>query len=292
MSQYQTNIHVAIKHDQPQTTLESLSQLQNEFSKKIQESNEAGKKRRYQRQLKQVEDAIKATKEGKNFNYSEVVIPPGFAKIPLERDGKPIIGNGGNGGSRAPPAAATNNRPSPSKPVVVNHQNNNEDADDDLIRCLEAEMDDNEDFNDIEPDPEEEHINKLINAASKHVKPLSKAQQMKKNEEDDVELYDNDLESQVEALRIPKSQPKQLVPSPKRNSALPLTPVPTIPVKQQRQEIAGASSGGGGGSVKQVQTKELTIILERQRLFKEAALKAKQDGNVKVALVYLRHAKV
>jgi hypothetical protein len=29
------------------------------------------------------------------------------------------------------------------------------------------------------------------------------------------------------------------------------------------------------------QSKELTIILERQRLFREAALKAKQDGNLK-----------
>ena len=41
----------------------------------------------------------------------------------------------------------------------------------------------------------------------------------------------------------------------------------------------------------QQNSKELGILLERQRLFKEAALKAKQEGNVNVALVYLRHAK-
>ena len=38
--------------------------------------------------------------------------------------------------------------------------------------------------------------------------------------------------------------------------------------------------------------KDLAIILERQRLFKEAALNAKKEGNTNVALVYLRHAKV
>ena len=38
--------------------------------------------------------------------------------------------------------------------------------------------------------------------------------------------------------------------------------------------------------------KDLAMILERQRLFKEAALNAKKEGNTNVALVYLRHAKV
>lgn len=38
-------------------------------------------------------------------------------------------------------------------------------------------------------------------------------------------------------------------------------------------------------------SKEITTLLERQRLFKEAALKAKQEGNMSVALVYLRHSK-
>lgn len=40
------------------------------------------------------------------------------------------------------------------------------------------------------------------------------------------------------------------------------------------------------------QNKELSILLERQHLFKEAALTAKKNGNVDVALVYLRHSKV
>ncbi len=39
-------------------------------------------------------------------------------------------------------------------------------------------------------------------------------------------------------------------------------------------------------------SKEIAILTERQRLFKEAALEAKREGNVKVALVYLKHAKV
>jgi hypothetical protein len=39
-------------------------------------------------------------------------------------------------------------------------------------------------------------------------------------------------------------------------------------------------------------SKEISILTERQRLFKEAALEAKRDGNTKVALVYMKHAKV
>ena len=284
-----------ITHEQPKTTLDSLAQLQNEYAQKVQQSSDASKKRRYQRQLKQVEDAIKATKEGKNFNYAEVTIPPGFAKIPLASDGRPILATSGN--AKAPAAGnVAAKRPSPPKQVDVapkHHTNVDDDeANDDLIRCLEAEMGDEDDFNDIEPDPEEEKFNRLIQDASKHVKPMAKPPKMNAADFDEDELYDNGLESQVQALRIPKAAPK--VPSPKRNSAVnPTVPAP-VPPKQQRQhqqDIAGAAVAAGG-SVKRVQNKELAIILDRQRLFKEAALKAKQDGNTKVALVYLRHAKV
>ena len=38
-------------------------------------------------------------------------------------------------------------------------------------------------------------------------------------------------------------------------------------------------------------SKDLTVLTERHRLFKEAALDAKREGNVNVALVYLKHAK-
>ncbi len=49
------NIDIPMKHDQPKTTLESLNQIRNEFSTKLQEAkekNDSSKKRRYERQLK------------------------------------------------------------------------------------------------------------------------------------------------------------------------------------------------------------------------------------------------
>ena len=93
------------------------------------------------------------------------------------------------------------------------------------------------------------------------------------------------MEKQVKSLKIPHPSTKQI--SPKQVPVL-----PAIPIGKQLPPIAPNPIPAVGNSVKRVQNKDLTTILERQRLFKEAALKAKQDGNNKVALIYLRHAKV
>lgn len=48
-------VEIPIKHDLPKTTLESLTQIKNEFDTKLQEANaknDSAKKRRYQRQIK------------------------------------------------------------------------------------------------------------------------------------------------------------------------------------------------------------------------------------------------
>lgn len=76
--------------------------------------------------------------------------------------------------------------------------------------------------------------------------------------------------------RIPQPAQPQVVAQPKQRPQ-------QQPNLAPKQAAAVASRTG--------QSKELTVILERQRLFREAALKAKQDGNPSVALVYLRHAK-
>ena len=73
----------------------------------------------------------------------------------------------------------------------------------------------------------------------------------------------------------PRQRPPQVQPQAPRQP--PVAPVHQLPSPPK----VGAK----------VQNKELTIILERQRLFREAALKAKQEGNSSVALAYLRHAK-
>ena len=304
LSQYETNIQVPIIHEQPKTTLDSLNQIRNEFSQKLEEAsakNDNAKKRRYQRQLKQFEDAIKATKEGKTFNYAELVVPPGFSQIPL-RDGRPVLGSNNRSGHTEANRHAPSVNPTPSvrplPPIVQTHVpepkanlnfRDDDEASDDLLRCLENEIDD-DDFNDIEPDPEEEKYNKLINNASKHIVPFNnKKNPLPKNFDnidDDDDLLNSQLDSQVKSLKIPQpAQGKQV--SPKQIPVLPS--IPRQP--QQQQQPPARNVAAATNSVKRVQNKELTIILERQRLFKEAALKAKQDGNTKVALVYLKHAK-
>jgi len=310
VSQYQTNIQVAIKHEQPKTTLDSLNQIKNEFSQKLEEANaknDNAKKRRYQRQLKQFEDAIKATKEGKNFNYAELTVPPGFCQIPL-RDGRPIGGGGGGGSTSTsssgnadvhrhsstlnPGAPSVKPAPARVQPPAAASKYEDEEASDDLLRYLENEIDD-DDLNDIEPDPEEEKYNKLINNASKHInvpmgnnKKNSLPKKIDNFDDDDEDLLNSELGNQIASLKIPQpSQAKQI--SPKQIPVLPSIPRQPPPQPQPARNVAGATN-----SVRRVQNKELTIILERQRLFKEAALKAKQEGNQKVALVYLRHSKV
>ena len=307
LSQYQTNIQVPIIHEQPKTTLDSLNQIRSEFSQKLEEANaknDNAKKRRYQRQLKQYEDAIKATKEGKTFNYGELVVPPGFSQIPLMRDGRPVVGSNNNSGGRSEPhksnssinpvpsAKPTPARVPPPAPAPASNLNSRdeEEASDDLLRYLENEIDD-DDLNDIEPDPEEEKYNKLINNASKHIVPFdNKKNPLPKNVDnfdDDDDFLNSELNNQVTSLKIPQPQQAKQI-SPKIIPVLPS--IPRQPQQQQQQQPA-RNVPGASNSVRRVQNKELTIILERQRLFKEAALKAKQDGNTKVALVYLRHAK-
>lgn len=120
------------------------------------QKNDGGKKRRYQRQLKAFDDAIKATKSGKNFDYSALVVPPGFSQIPLN-NGRPVLNAApARLNPVAPPKA-----PSPKPPPVVN--------DDDILDMLEQELDMNDVESDNDVDPEEEKFNKQIAAAQKFI---------------------------------------------------------------------------------------------------------------------------
>jgi hypothetical protein len=176
--------------------------------------------------------------------------------------------------------------------VSVPEDVNIEDDDDDIINQLEQEMDDNDD--DVELDPEEEKFNHLINSATKHIPKMDKM--LPKG------AIPDDLESQLNAFRIPDGtkpkgkqqmalQPPQQADrrskSPNNATGMSVQPKPQIQPQQ-----AGVRPAPVVSQAKKPQSKELQIVLERQRLFKEAALKAKQEGNVNVALVYLRHAKV
>lgn len=143
-------------------------QLKNEFNQRLQQSEgDSSKKRRYQRQIKQLDDAIKSTKENKAFNYAEIIIPPGFAPIPLQKDGRPVLNVQSTTG-------ASVNRSSSNVKVAkeeVKVEKAEEIDEDDLIDQLEKEIDDH-DLGDEPLDPEEEKFNKQINAAKKFIPNL------------------------------------------------------------------------------------------------------------------------
>ena len=212
-------------------------------------------------------------------------MPPGFASIPLN-NGKPIASS-----SLAPVSKPSTQRASSSSLNVHKKQEEPEivEDDDDIINMLEQEIDDNDD--DIEVDPEEEKFNHLINSATKHIPKLDKV--LPKGA-----IPEDDLESQLSAFRIPdgnRAKGKQQAPLQPpaqldRRSKSPNAAVQPKPQIQPQQSSVRPMPAGA--QAKKPLSKELQVILERQRLFKEAALKAKQDGNVNVALVYLRHAKV
>jgi len=69
----------------PTTALEALQQRHAELSKRHQEALKNGdgtRARRFDRQVKQYEEAIAATKKNRPFDYSELPELPGFAPIP------------------------------------------------------------------------------------------------------------------------------------------------------------------------------------------------------------------
>jgi len=100
------------------------------------------------------------------------------------RDGRPIGGGGGGGSTSTsssgnadvhrhsstlnPGAPSVKPAPARVQPPAAASKYEDEEASDDLLRYLENEIDD-DDLDDIEPDPEEEKYNKLINNASKHI---------------------------------------------------------------------------------------------------------------------------
>lgn len=223
--------------------------------------------------MKQFEDAIKATKEGKTFNYSELVVPPGFSQIPLQNDGRPILNvtqpDRSSTVSNKPPQRITKNE--------EKYDNISDEAGDDLLEQLSKEIDENDDDDlaDDNLDLEDDHINKQLNSLLPNIKKI-----LPKDH-----LMDDDLEKKLAAFRPPDfDEIKPIRKSPNREladsgnvSRSQINPVPETK-KQSPQKRAHAS-------------KELKVLEERQRLFKEAALQAKRDGNTNVALVYLRNAK-
>lgn len=225
-------------------------------------------------------------------------MPPGFAKIPLRADGRPILG----GAHEAAPnrtsvqaasqgAAAPRPAPAPPRPTsnasaaAAPHHTNHEEASDDLLEQLENEIDGDHDLGDEENDPELDRINKQLKSLMPNLKKMAPPPD---------DMMDDNLDENLEILMINNDKrdskiPKQNEPPMKRQSKVPekLPQINVNPFPAVQPPRAGSAA-----SAKKPVSKELTILMERQHLFKEAALQAKKDGNTNVALVYLRHSKV
>lgn len=321
------SMQVPVTHEKPSSTMDSLVQIKNEFSAKVQDAiakGDSSKKRRYERQLKQFEDAIKATKEGKTFNYAELIVPPGFAAIPLN-NGRPVGGGGSSGGaapkvspprssasaSLAPPSVAVvapkspTRAPSASKQQKIQDDDDDEefdenkllqgdnDDDDDILAQLEREVGDEDDDNDVDIgglDLEDDYLNQQLKAVSNVLPkmPKNKAPGAGADGLDDEMGMHADLFNMTanRGSKLPNVKPQSTAQQQPKKQIGPLPGINPRPQQQQPQPVATKRP-----AVTTSNNKELAVILERQRLFKEAALKAKQEGNTSVALVYLRHAK-
>lgn len=252
--------------------------------------------------MKQFDDAIKATREGKAFNYAELVVPPGFAKIPLQSDGRPIGGGGGAAQTRPTPQQPSSqpnrasqqqpSRPAPAPPPAAKPAvSNSDEVDDDLLAALENEADnmDDDDHHDHHNDPELDRINKQINSLMPSIKKaIPKDQHMDIDDDNDDggdgEVDDDFLAKMEKLIAKPDAAPgkgsKGGKPPQQQQQLGPIVNPPRVVAPKP----AAVSNKTGN--------KDLNVLIERQRLFKEAALQAKKEGNTNVALVYLRHAKV
>lgn len=77
----------------PKTVMEALEQRLGKYQETqrlAQESGESSRLRRMARIVKQYEEAIKVTKVGKPYNYSELPDPPGYPPIPVSKTARPV----------------------------------------------------------------------------------------------------------------------------------------------------------------------------------------------------------
>jgi coiled-coil and C2 domain-containing protein 1 len=77
----------------PKTPLEALEQRLEKYHqglKSAQEKGESSRVRRTNRIIKQYEDAIKMTKAGKEVDYDELPVPPGYPPIPAAPKPRPV----------------------------------------------------------------------------------------------------------------------------------------------------------------------------------------------------------
>ena len=108
----------------PKTVLEALDQRLAKYKQGMDNAkakNEASKARRMGRIVKQYEEAIKNTKQGKPVSYVELPTPPGYPPIPVNK--KPNVQNP-SVSLQPHPKAATAIRPHASLPSKITASTN------------------------------------------------------------------------------------------------------------------------------------------------------------------------
>ena len=106
----------------PKTPLEALEQRlakYREGHKTALEKGESARIRRFGRIIKQYEQAIKATKSGKQYDYSELPSPPGYPPIPAASQGAPKPVRAVPKSPQSLGAPVTGPKPTQSLPPVV-----------------------------------------------------------------------------------------------------------------------------------------------------------------------------
>jgi len=100
----------------PKSVLEALEQRIEKYKKAKDDAKvkgEDGKARRMGRIVKQYEDAIKSTKQGKPFNYADLPSPPGYPPIPVNKKPAANLQNPSASLQPRPSAAAVTMQPRP-----------------------------------------------------------------------------------------------------------------------------------------------------------------------------------
>jgi LAS superfamily LD-carboxypeptidase LdcB len=101
----------------------------------------------------------------------------------------------------------------------------------------------------------------------------------------------NEMDMHVNSMQVP-GFPKNPTAKPKAKQPQLINIEDTIPRVPVAAHLPPIAQHPAATAKSRAMNKELSILLERQRLFKEAALMAKKEGNTSVALVYLRNARV
>ncbi|RWS28121.1 coiled-coil and C2 domain-containing protein 1-like protein [Leptotrombidium deliense] len=290
----------------PKTVLEALEQRLAKYQQTMREAmttSDTLKVNRYKRIVKKYEQAIANHKAGKLVDYEALPTPPGFAEIPIAAK------------SVAPtPTPVTPPKPietpKPSKTNVAPKTPEN-------VQTKPVPKVTPEPLK--QPPPANQQLNfllqrqKMFKEAALEAKRRGDIKQaveylkMSKGFEPMIDAVKKDLPIDVSSAPVPPQLKGKASNAPKNNVSSTGNPVaaksskaPQKPANTQiktKQEASAKTkpitppraSLKKQGSVKS--EKQLTYLIERQKLFKEAALDAKRKGDTQQAIEYLRASK-